>query len=837
LLCIRAVLLALALLSLALQVNPAAAQDAPPLPTVQVPPRATPVPQLPAGAPATGGPAAVGPVTRSPGTGSPGTPAAGARAAAPAAGPVTPIAAPGTIQSIQIQGNQRIEGGTILSYMLVRPGDPFDPARIDRSLKTLYATGLFQDVNLTREGDMLVVKVVENPLVNRVAFEGNHLESDDQLKDVVQLRPRAVFTPASAEADRQRILAAYAKRGRFATVVTPQIIRLSENRVDVVFQIADGPSAFIAHIGFVGNHAFSEGRLDDVINTREHTWWRFLSTADEYDPARINFDKELLRRFYLKNGYADVEVTDSTTELSPDRSALFLTFSLNEGERYRTGKITINSHLRGLDGESLRKDLQLDEGDWYNGDAVGRTADKIDEDVRSRGYSFVDVKPDVTRHPEKHIIDLAFNVDEGPRGYIERIDIVGNVRTKDKVIRREFRVAEGDAFNAEAVRRTRQRLQDLGYFNTVTIEPTPGSAPDKTVLTTTVAEKSTGSVTLGGGYATDAGALIDAGISESNFIGTGINAGINGVLAQHDSSVNISVTDPYFLDRNLVAGANIFLVQTNFLGTQPYDEKRVGFALSMGYNYNENLSQTWSYSLVGRTVSNLQPGASIFIVDAQGYTLLSQVSQQLALDYRDSKVDPHSGGIYRLGTDFAGLGGNAQFIRTHVDVSYYVPLERLMGDPAWVLALSAGTGYLFNLGQQEQLIDRFYLGGDNLRGFEEGGAGPHDTQGDPLGGRFIWTSTAELRFPLPVSPDLGLSGRTFVDVGGLTQANFEHNSCPGEVGGCPPILSSSAPRIGVGVGVSWKTPFGLINIDLTPLVVKQPGDQTQIFRFGFGTRF
>ncbi len=720
--------------------------------------------------------------------------------------------------------------------MLVRPGDPWDAGRIDRSLKTLYATGLFQDVNLTREGDTLVVKVVENPLVNRVAFEGNNIESDDQLKDVVQLRPRSVFTPAAAEADRQRILDAYAKRGRFATVVTPQIIRQSQNRVDVIFKVSDGPSAFIAHIAFVGNHAFSEGRLGDVVNSRQHTWWRFLSTSDEYDPARINFDKELLRRFYLKNGYADFSVADVTTELAPDRTAFFLTFSLHEGERYRTAKVTFNSQLRGVDGESLRKDLQFDPGDWYDGDAVGRTADAIEEDVRSRGISFVDVKPDIVRHPETHTIDIVFNVTEGPRLYVERIDIVGNVRTKDKVIRREFRLAEGDAFNPDVVRKSRQRLQDLGYFNTVTVTPSPGSATDKAILNTTVTEKSTGSVTLGGGYATDAGALVDAGISESNFIGTGINASVNGVLAQRDSSVNASVTNPYFLDRNLVAGADVFLVQTNYLGTEPYDEKRVGFALRMGYNFNDHLSQTLSYSLVGRTVFNVVSDASFYIADSAGYTLLSQVSQQTAIDYRDSKVDPHSGGYYRLGTDVAGLGGNAQFVRARLDASYYVPLERLMGDPDWVLALSAGTGYLFNLGQQEQIIDRFYLGGDNLRGFETGGAGPHDAQGDPLGGRFIYTGTTELRFPLPVSPDLGLSGRTFVDVGGLTQASFEHNSCP-VAGGCPPITASQSPRIGAGVGVSWKTPFGLINIDLTPFIIKQPGDQTQLFRFGFGTRF
>ena len=827
LVCIRAALLAVALLLPVLPISPATAQSAPPppaaqpapLPTVAVPSRPVTAPVLPAAPPAAT-PA--------------GSPAAPARAAPPPV--LTP--APGTIQSIRVEGNQRIESGTIRSYMLVQPGDPFDPGRIDRSLKTLYATGLFQDVSLTRQGDILVVKLVENPLVNRVAYEGNSVESDDQLKDVVQLRPRAVFTPAAAEADRQRILDAYAKRGRFAAVVTPQIIRLPQNRVDVVFQISDGPSAFIARIAFVGNHAFSESRLTDVINTREHTWWRFLSTSDEYDPARINFDKELLRRFYLKSGYADFEIKDVSTELAPDRSAFFLTFTISEGERYRIGKITINSQLRGLDGDSLRKDLQFDEGDWYDGEAVGRTADDIETDVRSRGYSFVEAKPDVTRNQKTHTVDLTFTVDEGPRVYVERIDIVGNVRTKDKVIRRELRLAEGDAFDAAAVRRSRQRLEDLSYFNTVTVAPSPGSTPDKAILTTTVQEKSTGEVTLGGGYATDAGALVDAGISENNLIGTGMSASINGVLAQRDSSVDGSITNPYTFDRNLVTGADVFLVQTNYLGTEPYDEKRVGFAVRAGYDYNDHLRQSWSYTLVGRTVYNVQTGASFYIENAQGYTVLSQISQQITLDYRDSKVDPHSGGSYSFGTDGAGLGGNAEFIRARLDAHYYVPLERLMGNPDWVLALSAGTGYLFNLGQQEQLIDRFYLGGDNLRGFETGGAGPHDNQGDPLGGRFIWTGTTELRFPLPVSSDLGLTGRTFIDVGGLTQASFEHGNCNGAPGNvCPQIFDSGAPRVGIGVGVSWKTPLGLINIDLTPFVIKQSVDQTQLFRFGFGTRF
>jgi outer membrane protein insertion porin family len=718
--------------------------------------------------------------------------------------------------------------------MLVQPGDPFDPDRLDRSLKTLYATGLFQDVRLDHDGDILVVHVAENPLVNRVAFEGNHKLSDDQLRPEMQLKPRAVFTPALAEQDRQKILDLYAKRGYYNARVDPQIIRLDQNRVDVVYQINDGAVTLISKIVFVGNHEFSEDRLSEVVNSRESRWWRFLSTSDEYDPQRLNFDKELLRRFYLKNGYIDFKVVDAKSELAPDRSGFFLTFTISEGDRFRVGKITINSHLRHLQGDELRPELQIDEGDWYDGDAVGRSVDAMELNVHNRGYAFVEVKPNIVRHAGEHVVDLVFEVGEGPRVYVERIDINGNTRTKDKVIRREFRLAEGDAFNAEAVRRTRQRLQDLNYFNNVGIQTSPGSAPDKAILTTNIEEKATGELTLGGGYSTDAGALLDVGLSERNLVGTGISAGINGVLAQRRSSVTASITDPYFLDRNLVVGGDLFLIQTNFLGTQPYDEKRVGFDVRAGYDFNEYLRQIWSYTLVGRTVYNVALNASLFIQQLRGYSVLSQVSQALTLDHRDSKVDPHTGYLVSLGNDVAGLGGNAQFVRTNINAQYFIPLDRFTGNSDWGVAVTGGFGYLWNEGVQEQIIDRFFLGGDNLRGFQIGGAGPHDiVTGDPLGGRLIYTQSTELHYPLPISADIGLSGRAFVDVGGLTQSSFVNpNLCPTCI-----ITTSSAPRVGVGVGISWHTQFGLLNVDLTPFVVKQPKDQTQVFRFGFGTRF
>ena len=739
-------------------------------------------------------------------------------------------AAGGTISSIRIEGNQRIEDGTILSYILVQPGDAFDPDRIDRSLKTLYATGLFSDVNLSRQGNTLVVRVAENPIVNRIAFEGNHKVTDAQLRPELQLRSRAVFTPALAEADRQRLLDLYAKRGRYAATVEPEIIKLDQNRVDVVFKIHEGALTQISRIAFVGNHAFGEARLKEVVNSRQEAFWRIFSDSDTYDPDRVNFDKELLRRFYLKNGFADFRVVSAASELTPDKSAFFLTFTLDEGSRYKIGKVSVNSTLPHLTGAALLPLVGISVGDWYDGDAVERNVQALNDAVLARGYQFVDVQPRISRNHDKHTVDLVFDVSQGPRVYVERIDITGNTRTQDKVIRREFRLAEGDAFNAALVRRSRQRLEDLGYFNTVAISESPGSADDKVVLNTQIQEKATGELTIGGGYSSDDGALANIGLHERNLIGTGIDAGINGVLAQKESEVDLSVTDPYFLDRNLVAGFDLFRVQNNNQNVAQYSERRTGGSLRLGYEFTSHLRQALTYSLIDRDIYNVQTGASIYILDEAGPSVLSQFGQTLTLDYRDSTVDPRSGFVIRFGTDFAGLGGNAHYIRTKVDGTYLVPLESVFGDPDYGLAISAGAGYLFNLGEQEKIIDRFFLGGDNLRGFESGGAGPHDaTTGDSLGGRFIWTQSTEFRFPLPISPDFGLTGRAFVDVGALSQVNA--------IAGSGPITDDASPRVGAGVGVSWKTPFGLINIDVADPVIKKRQDKTQIFRFGFGTRF
>jgi outer membrane protein insertion porin family len=799
-----------------------------------------------------------------------------------AAPPVAPQSQGDTIQSIKVNGNQRIEEGTILSYMLVQPGDSFNSDRIDKSLRTLYATGLFADVSIRREANDLVVHVIENPLVNRITFEGNHNVKEDDLRKELQMKPRAVFSVRQAQADRQRLLNVYAGKGRFAATVEPQLVRLPQNRVNVVFKIVEGPKTLISRIVFVGNHAFSEKQLREVIDSRESRWWRFLSSSDEFNPSRVDFDRELLRRFYLAHGYADFDVTNLASELSPDRKEFFVTFQINEGARYRIGKVTVKSTVPHLDATRYAGIVALQPGAYYNGDKVEKFTNLLENKIRRDNFVFVKIDPRIRRNAANHTVDLEFDIEQGPRVYVERIDINGNSVTRDNVIRREFRFAEGDPLDPTLMRITKVRLNDLGYFTDVKVTPQPGSAADKSVVDVDLVEKATGELSLGGGYSTTSGILGQAGLRQHNLIGTGIDAGINGTIAQYESQLDLSATDPYFLDRNLVAGADIFFLNNNNQYVSDYEETRYGLSLRLGYGFNDHVSQAWTYTLTDRDVNNIQTYASQYVQDEAGWSLLSMVGQTMTFDWRDSRADTTSGFVLRVGTDFAGLGGDENYVRAKVDGTYWVPLEYFTGDPEWNIALSGGAGDLFNLQSKERIIDRFFLGGDNLRGFLDQGVGPHSvaytqclsaatvatygplkgqctTPGlfrgsDSLGGNTIITGSAELHFPLPVPADFGLSGRAFVDTGTLYGLNVPPNALSDCLFTLPKnskgqtldahgdvinkcYYDSDAFRLSAGVGVSWKSPFGLIHVDLGIPILKQPYDQLQIFRFGFGTRF
>ena len=759
-----------------------------------------------------------------------------------------PAAGPGAIGNIRIEGIQRIEPETVRSYLLLQPGDPWDVERVDKSLKALFATGLFADVKLTREGNTLVVRVVENPIINRIAFEGNSKLSDKDLNTEIQLRPRVVYTRTRVQNDVRRILQLYRRHGRFAATVDPKVIQLSENRVDLVFEINEGPSTGVRSISFVGNRHFSDSTLRGVIDTKESRWYRFLSTADTYDPDRLTYDRELLRKFYLSEGYADFRVVSAIAELTPDRDGFVITFTIEEGERYRFGKVDVAIKLKDLPRETVLPLLKVHQGDWYDSTEVERSIAALTDALGNRGYAFVEVKPEIRRNREDHTIDIVFDVQEGPQVYVDRIDITGNVRTLDKVIRREFRLVEGDAFNTNKMQRSKERIKNLGFFKKVEVTNHPGSAPDRTVVTVEVEEQSTGELSLGIGFSTTDGPLGDVNIRERNFLGRGQDLRIGTVLSLRSQQVDLSFTEPYFLDKNIAAGIDLFEVKTSptsnfFSGAKPpYVQFSYGGALRAGYQISDNLRQTWKYTARSddiTDVQNIRNGGSLYIALQQGTHATSAIGQVLLYDRRDNRLEPTSGYYASIGNDFAGAGFGVRYIRNKVNVGYYYSIA-----PEWVLSLTGEAGDIFGWGGDQVLLqDRFFVGGDNLRGFAPAGIGPRDTvTGDGLGGNKYYAGSLSLGVPLGLPKELGISGRVFSDFGSLW-SNDQQNIVltPAQLattGGVQPhIRDSTAIRVSAGVGVSWKSPVGPIRIDLALPVKRESFDKTQLFHISFGTRF
>ncbi len=728
------------------------------------------------------------------------------------------------IRSIEINGTQRIEPETVASYLAVEIGEPADQTALDESLKRLFSTGLFADVSLRIDGSRLVVQISENPIINRVAFEGNDRVDDDDLFAEVQLRPRVVYTRTSVQADTDRIIDIYRREGRFSARVEPKIVQLPQNRVDLIFEIDEGPQTKIRRINIIGNEIYDDDELRDELQSVEARWWRFLTSDDTYDPDRVAFDRELLRRFYLSNGYADFRVLSSVAELTPNREDFFITFTLEEGTRYRFGEVTLETEFEDLDRSLLEAVIEIEEGSYYNALLLEETIESLTEVLGALQYAFVDIRPIIRRNREDQTIDITFQVNEGPRVFVERIDISGNTRTVDSVIRREMLLSEGDPLNTALLEISEQRVKDLGFFGEdVTVETTQGSDADQSQIDVTVEEQSTGELSIAAGFSTTDGLLADFRIRERNLLGLGKDLSVATTISSRTTEIDLSYTEPYFLNRNLSAGLDVFHIVRDFQDESSFDQQSTGFSLRVGYPLAQRLTQRLVYRLESTQLENISFRASRFIRAQEGTFLTSLIGQELAYDRRDSRLNPTRGFVIRVSNQFAGLGGDVQYLRNVVGGSTYFEVF-----PDWVLSLSTEGGHIWGLGDDVRINDRFFLGGDSLRGFEIGGVGPRDLEtDDSLGGNYFIRGSAEMTVAFGATEDFGIKGHAFVDAGMLSGADES-----GEF-----IVDKKAPRMSVGVGVSWRSPLGPLRVDIARPIIREDFDEKEAFRFSFGTQF
>jgi outer membrane protein insertion porin family len=732
-----------------------------------------------------------------------------------------------SIREIRVQGTERVEPATVVSYMDLRVGDNLDDASLDRALKSLFATGLFADVGIEQKSGIVLVNVVENPIINEIAFEGNDRLEDDELLAEIQLRPRQVFTRTKVQSDLSRLFQIYRRNGRFSVNIEPKVIRLDQNRVNLVFEINEGEVTKVKTIRFVGNKEYDDSKLRSVVSTKEDAWYRFLSADDRYDPDRLSFDQELLRRFYLAEGYADFALTSAVAELSPDKEDFFITFTMEEGERYKIGKVSIDSRLRDFDPSGLNKLIEISSGDWYNADMVQETVDKLTDALGDLQYAFVAVRPNINRNRQDKTVDIVFEINEAPRVFVEKIDVKGNIRTMDKVVRREILLSEGDPYNRSKLARSEQNIKDLDYFESVEVAVKEGSAPDKTVVEVDVSEKSTGELSIGAGFSTSDGPLADVRIRERNLLGKGQDLLLAATIAGERTEFDLSFTEPYFLNRDLSAGFDLFHVTRDLQDESSYDQRRTGGGLRVGYPLSERWRQTLGYRAELNEITDVQSDASTFIRAQEGERSTSAISQRTTYDNRDSTLFPTDGWYLWLDNEMSGLGGDSQYVSGKTGASWYYPVFDQV-----ILNTLGEVGAIGGYGDEDVVInERFFLGGSTLRGFEQAGVGPRDLDtSDSLGGNFFYRASAEVSFPVGLPEEMGILGHTFTDVGSI----WDVDTTPGINAN---FVDDNSLRASAGLGLSWRSPFGPVRVDAALPIASEEYDEEEVFRFNFGTRF
>lgn len=739
-----------------------------------------------------------------------------------------------TISSIEITGNQRISRETILTYVTIQPGRPALPVEIDESLKALFATGLFKDVSITTSGDVLLVKVVESPVVNGVAFIGIKKLKEDQLTPIILTSARSVFNRDEANADVERIKEAYKAIGRFNVTVKLNVEPLDNNRVNVIFRIDESEKTGIAKINFVGNNAFSDSRLRNAIATRETGLLAFIQSNDIYDETRLAADEEQLRRFYFNHGYADFEVISSVIDIDEEKNKFFITITVNEGERYRFGKIDIDSVLLDVDPEEFRSLITTKEGEIYDAREVERTIEDLSLAAAGKGFAFAEVRPR-GEQAEGRRINVTYAIDQGPRVFVERINIFGNTRTREYVIRREFDIAEGDAFNQSLLTRAERRIRGLGIFSNVKIDRARGSAPDRVVINVNVEEQPTGDVSFGVGADLSGSFLTTAALTERNFLGRGQFVRLAAGVGTGNQTYDFSYTEPYFLGRRISAGFDLFRRDSGDQDNRSFDVSNTGGSLRLGFPITESVTFGVFYTFDQENISDVNVlTAPQSIIATQGNVSTSSVGYNISYNTLDNIQNPTSGINFRFTQEFAGVGGDVNFVKTEARVSYY---HELNANREIIGLLRARAGNIFGIGEDVRILDNFFAGGDLVRGFENRGIGPRESgQGtigdDALGGTNFFGVSAEVTFPFPLLPrSSGLKASIFADAGSI----FGFNEQPGAT--LEPGSDDLSVRSSVGVGVLWNSPFGPLRGDFAIVTSDENFDDRQFFRVGGGARF
>lgn len=742
---------------------------------------------------------------------------------------------PTVIKSIRVVGNQRVEANTVGSYLLIAPGDRYSEERIDLSVKTLFATGLFADVRIDPNGGDLIIRVVENPIINRVILEGNKALKDDKITDELEAAPRSIFTRSRVQADVQRVIDLYSQSGRFAATVVPKVVQQPQNRVDLIFEITEGPVTGVKRINFIGNSEFSDRRLRKQLATKESVWYKFFSSNDNYDPNRLEYDREQVRTFYTDRGFADFRVVSAVAELVPNQKDFYITFTVDEGEEYTWGDVSVETELETLDKSILEALVPIKSGRIYKSSEVEDAIDTLTFAAGAAGYAFVDIQPEIKRNRETKTVDLVFNLVEGPRVYIERIDIVGNTTTLDYVIRRELELVEGDAFNRILLDRSRNRVRALRFFEDVEITEVQGATPDRAIVEVKVTEQPTGELSFSAGFSSADAFLVDLSITQRNLRGRGQLLRFVIRASSNRQEIDLRFTEPRFLNRNLAAGIELFNVTNDFFDEAGFRSTRIGGQATLAFRVTDFTTLQTRYALRQETVDCTN---SLILTNPQlclqeNNRLSSILGYTFGWDRRNDPITPTRGFDFFFSQDFAGVGGDVKYLRTEINANTYYGIFQDV-----IASAKINGGYITGWGGDNvQINDRFFKGSSTFRGFDNAGIGPRVVQVDTnrrlnaLGGNAYGIASAEVSFPLGIP---SLLGSVFIEAGtvGLLDDEFKVINDPNLI-----VRDDLSIRSVFGASVFWESPFGPIRFDFTKPIKKEDFDETESFQFNTSTRF